>query len=113
MENFTVELVRLVHDDEIHIRTLATRNRLDGADLDGLIAVGSLVDSLHDANAVNTFSLERGDGLVDEAKRINYERDTLALCERAPNDVCRDDGLAGAGRRLKQGAALAGRQRCS
>jgi hypothetical protein len=51
MEKFPVELVRLVHDDEVHIWTLATRDRLDGANLDGLIAISSLVNSLHDADA--------------------------------------------------------------
>jgi hypothetical protein len=37
------------------------------------------VEALHDANAVNTFGLERGDSLVDQAERRHDERDSFAL----------------------------------
>ena len=75
-----MELVRLVHDDEIHIRTLATRDRLDGANLDGLLAIGSLVDSLHDADAADALGLESGDSLVDQAEVPEQRRRRASPC---------------------------------
>lgn len=74
-----MEPVRFINDHQINVWPFASSNRLDAAYLDRLVTIGSLVDALNHADAMNTFGLERGDGLVDEAKRINYERDTLAL----------------------------------
>ena len=80
------------------------------AHLDRLIAIGALVDALHDAKAVNAFGLERSDGLVDEAERGNGEGDALAFVEGALNDMRGHQGLAGAGRRQEHRAAMAGGQ---
>ena len=78
------------------------------AHLDRLVAIGALVDALHDADAVDALGFERGDGLVDQAERGNRERDALSLVERALDDVRRGQGLAEAGRRLKHRAAMTG-----
>jgi hypothetical protein len=61
-----VKLVRFVDDDEISIRPLAPSDRLNAANLDRLFTIGPRVTGLHDANGVNAFSPERGDGLVDQ-----------------------------------------------
>ena len=79
--------MRLVDDHEIDVWPFATRDRLDAAHLDRLIAIGALVDALHDAKAVNALGLECGDGLVDQAERGNREGDALSLVERALDDV--------------------------
>jgi hypothetical protein len=47
------------------------------------------VDALHDAEAVNAFCLERGDGLVNQADGGNRKSDALSLVERALDDVRR------------------------
>ena len=51
-EDFAMELMGLVDDDEIDVWPFATCDRLDAAHLDRLIAIGALVDALHDAEAV-------------------------------------------------------------
>jgi hypothetical protein len=58
-EDFAVKLMRFVHDDDVDIRALAPGNCLDRADLHRLLAVGSLMDPLHDAKAGNPLGLER------------------------------------------------------
>ena len=106
-------LVRLVDNDEVDFRSLPARKRLDRADLDRLVAIGARVKALHDADAVDPFRLEGGDRLVNEAECRNDEGDALALSEGAPNDVRRDDGLAGAGRELQASGAGDRMQRMS
>ena len=84
-----MHLVRLVYEHQIDVGPFATRDRLDAAHLDRLVAIGALVDALHDTDAVNAFGLERCDGLVNQAERGNHERDALTLVERALDDVRR------------------------
>jgi hypothetical protein len=82
-----MELMGLVHDHQINVWSFATRNRLDAAHLDRLIAIGALMDALHDANAVDALGFECSDGLVDQAERRNREGDTLSLVQRTLDDV--------------------------
>jgi len=105
-----VHLVRLIDDHHIDFGALATSDRLHAAHLDRLVAIGALVDALHNAEAVNALGLERGDGLVNQAKSGNREGEALSFVERALDDVCCSQRLAEPGGRLKQGASLAGRQ---
>ena len=111
-EDFPVELVRLVDDDEIHVRTLTTRDRLNGADLDGLIAIGSLVDSLHDADAGDALGFEGGDRLVDEADSAGTVKATRFPLSRARRMMCAaSQGLASARRHLEHRSAATRGQR--
>jgi hypothetical protein len=100
-----------VDKNEVNRRPLASRERLYRAHLDRLVAIGALVDPLHDADAVNAFGFERGDGLVNQAHGRNGKGDALSLVERALDDVRGRQGLAEARGRLKHRATLTGRQR--
>ncbi len=110
-ENFAVELMRLVNNDEVNVRSPAARNCLDGADLDGLPPVGALVDALHDADPIDALGLECGDRLVDQGDGRHREGDALSLVEGAADDVGGRQGLSEAGRRLEHRPGAAGRQR--
>jgi hypothetical protein len=48
-----MELMRFVDEHQIDFGSLPTSYGLNAAHLDGLIAIGALVDALHDADAVN------------------------------------------------------------
>ena len=106
-----MKLMGFVDDDEVDLRSFAPGKRLDATHLDRLITVGSLVDALHDTDALDALGFERRDGLVDQAEGGNHERDALALVERALNDVRGRQGLAETSRRLKHRAPMAGSQR--
>ena len=53
-----MELMGLVHDHQIDVWPLATCDRLDATYLDWLIAIGALMDALHDANEVDVLGFE-------------------------------------------------------
>jgi hypothetical protein len=109
LEDLAMELMGLVDNHEVDLWSFATGDRLDAAHLDRLVSIGALMDSLYDADAVNAFCLERGDGLIDEAERRDREGDALTSIEGALDDVCCSQRLAEARGRLKQEASLAGR----
>ena len=101
-----MELMRLVDDDEIDVGRLRRASVWTRAHLDRLVAIGALVDALHDANAVNALGFEGRDGLVDQAERWDSEGDALSLVEGALNDVRGGQGLAEAGRSLEHRATM-------
>jgi len=94
-----MELMGFIDENEIDFRPLAARERLYRAHLDRLIAIGALVDTLHDADGVDVLGLECRDGLIDQAECGNHEGRALSLVERALDDMHRRQGLAEAGRR--------------
>ncbi len=104
-----MELMGLVDKDEINIWSLATCDRLDATNLDRLVAIGALVDALHDANAVDALGFECRDGLVDQAERGNREGDPLSLVQRTLDDVRGRQRLAETGGSLKHRPSLSGR----
>jgi hypothetical protein len=106
-----VELVRLVDENEVNRRPLASRERLYRTHLDRRVAIGALVDALHDADAMNALGFECLDGLVDKAQRGDHEGDPLVLVEGALDHMRRQQGLSEAGCALKNRTALAARQR--
>ena len=75
-----MELMGLIHDHQIGLRSLAASHCLDAADLDRLIAIGPFVDALHDADAVDALGFERGNGLVDQAEGGNHKRHRAFPC---------------------------------
>jgi hypothetical protein len=79
--------------------------------LNRLIAVSSLMKPLHNADAMDAFSLKGCDTLVDEPEHRDKERNPLSLGERATDDRSGEQRLAEARRRLKHGPATAGSQR--
>jgi hypothetical protein len=106
-----MELMGLVDKDDINVWSFATCDRLDATDLNGLIAIGALMDALHDAEAAKAFCLEGGDGLVNQADRRNREGYTVSLIQRALDDVRGQQGLPEAGWGLKHGTLMAAGQR--
>ena len=84
-----MELMRLVDEDEVDLRSLPSREGLNRAHLNRLVAIGALVDALHNADAMNALGFEGRDGLVDQRERGNRESDALSLVERAPDDMRR------------------------
>ena len=102
--NFTMMLMGLIVNDEIDIWPSPSRNRLDRAHLNRLLAIGAWMNALYDANGVDALGLECRDGLVDQRKRGDDECDALSSVESAPNDMRRQQRLAAAGRKLKHWA---------
>lgn len=81
--------MRLVSYDDRRGGLLPPGERLDGTNLDGLLGIRAGMAPLHDADAIDPFGGERGDGLVDQIERRNREDDAAALGARAANYVSR------------------------
>jgi hypothetical protein len=106
-----MHLVRFIDDNEIDVGPLAPCERLRAANLDWLTAVGAEMRRLDDADRRDAFPLKFVNGLVDQGLTRHAERDTLALSERAGDDMCARQRLARAGRHLQHGALVLRRQR--
>ena len=103
--------MRFINDNKVDVGPLAPGERLRAADLDRLTAVSTEVSCLHNSDRRDAFPLKFADGLVDQGLARHTERDTLALGERAGDDMCARQRLARAGRHLQHRALVVGRQR--
>ena len=74
-----MELMGFIDENEIDLRPLASRERLYRAHLDRLVAIGALVDTLHDADGVDVLGLECRDGLIDQAECANTKATRFPL----------------------------------
>ena len=81
--------MRFVDKDDRRWRNLATSERLDGTDLQGLRRVRAPVIRLHDANAADSLGLEGADGLLYQRDRRHRENDAAILGQSAVNGVRR------------------------
>ena len=103
--------MRFINDNKVDVGPLAPGERLRAADLDRLTAVSTEVSCLHNSDRRDAFPLKFANGLVDQGLTRHAERDTLALGERAGDDMCARQRLARAGRHLQHGALVVGAQR--